>query len=301
MPALPDLGRVTVNGIHMLNGKPITETEIAKDPIAPVREDNIKKLLETVFDEPVMHTGLNAEINLNTGRVHTFDAVTNEDMKRVVKAAIATGKKILWVGTAGIVDNLIEVQYPAVALVASLSQTSREQVLFAEEKGTDVVVVSTDNIIGAINNGVLSDEACLQKIIDKAVKFIDNNRDVIIISAATYDRDEVEKIISAVSEKNLSSHEISRIVQMFMGQIMSGVLERARISGIFVSGGDTAFGLMSQIGVKGLHIISEVLIGIPLMRIFGGEYDGIKIITKAGAFGQRDALTFCMRKLKEID
>ena len=38
MPALPALGRTTVNGIHCLKGVPLTETELASDPKNPVRE-----------------------------------------------------------------------------------------------------------------------------------------------------------------------------------------------------------------------------------------------------------------------
>ena len=43
-PALPDLGRITVNGIHQLNGIRITETEIGKDPKKPVTQDNLEQL-----------------------------------------------------------------------------------------------------------------------------------------------------------------------------------------------------------------------------------------------------------------
>jgi uncharacterized protein YgbK (DUF1537 family) len=38
-PALPDLKRTTVNGVHMLNNIPITSTEMAKDPKKPVKEN----------------------------------------------------------------------------------------------------------------------------------------------------------------------------------------------------------------------------------------------------------------------
>ena len=60
MPALPDLGRTTEEGIHKLKGTRITSTELAKDPVTPVTEDNIKKLLESVYDEPVTHVGQEA-------------------------------------------------------------------------------------------------------------------------------------------------------------------------------------------------------------------------------------------------
>jgi len=80
---------------------------------------------------------------------------------------------------------------------------------------------------------------------------------------------------------------------------MSEVMGHVRLSGIFVSGGDTAMALLYELGASGLHIESEVLTGIPLSRIVGGKYDDFKVITKAGAFGQEDALLFCLRKLKE--
>ena len=308
MPALPDLGRMTINGVHMLQGKPITETEFAKDPITPVREDNLKRLLETAYDEPIMHIGLHeidsGVIDLGTGRVYTCDAVTNVHMREVAAAAVATGKKILWVGSAGIVDNLLEaqtLQYPAAALVASLSEVSRDQVQYARMKGVQVVVVPMRDIIDIIEAKGRPDEANMRGIISEAADIIADKRDVIIISSATYDRQEVDELVAAGSRNGMSRHDTSRVVQKYMGRIMSGVLERSRISGLFVTGGDTAMGLMGEIGAEGLSIVSEVLIGIPMMRIVGGKYNNMKVVTKAGAFGQNDALFFCMRKLKEAD
>jgi uncharacterized protein YgbK (DUF1537 family) len=45
--------------------------------------------------------------------------------------------------------------------------------------------------------------------------------------------------------------------------------------------------------------VEEVITGIPLMKLTGGEFNGLKIITKAGAFGKNEAIEYCMRKLKE--
>ena len=59
MPAFPELNRTTVNSIHYLKGVRITETELAHDPKKPVHEDNLIKLMEEFFDEPV--TGISLE------------------------------------------------------------------------------------------------------------------------------------------------------------------------------------------------------------------------------------------------
>lgn len=52
-PALPDLGRTTVDGVQCLNGVEICRTELALDPKNPVVEDNLVRMLATSYDEKV--------------------------------------------------------------------------------------------------------------------------------------------------------------------------------------------------------------------------------------------------------
>ena len=78
------------------------------------------------------------------------------------------------------------------------------------------------------------------------------------------------------------------------------VLEEVSVSGVFLTGGDTALGMLANIGADGSEILSEVRVGIPLIRVKGGSYEGLKMVTKAGAFGEEDAVAFALRKLKEI-
>lgn len=58
-------------------------------------------------------------------------------------------------------------------------------------------------------------------------------------------------------------------------------------------------GVLDAMGADGSEILSEIAIGIPMMRIIGGGLDGIKVVTKAGAFGNEDAIQFAFRRLKE--
>ncbi|HHY52527.1 MAG TPA: four-carbon acid sugar kinase family protein, partial [Clostridiales bacterium] len=79
------------------------------------------------------------------------------------------------------------------------------------------------------------------------------------------------------------------------------VLEQFRPRGVFLTGGDTAISFMRALEASGSMIQTEILVGIPMMRLRGGPWDGLKIITKAGAFGREDAIDFALRKLKEVD
>jgi len=182
-----------------------------------------------------------------------------------------------------------------------LSEISREQVKYAQMKGVQTVTVPTEDITGFIHNGAQSGRQREQELIDQAVSIINSGQDVIIVSSVSLDRAEMDKIDIAARECGMTRVQVSKIVLKYMGRIMAGVMERVQISGIFVTGGDTTMGFLSEVGATGLRIVSEVLIGIPMTRIVGGKYDNTKVITKAGAFGQNDALFFCMRKLKEVN
>jgi uncharacterized protein YgbK (DUF1537 family) len=112
-------------------------------------------------------------------------------------------------------------------------------------------------------------------------------RDVILLPSSTY------------SAEGFSAEDISVFTQRLMGQLTVNVLEKVEISGLFLSGGDTAVCCFENADALGSRIESEIALGIPLMRLIGGRYDGLKVVTKAGAFGNEDAIFYGFRKLKE--
>jgi len=298
-PALPDLNRTTVGGIHMLNNVPISRTEMAKDPKKPVKEDNITKILEEVYSENIVHIPLDkvqsGSIDFASSRVFTFDAVTNADMKNIIKAGIETGKKVLWVGTAAMADNLFEIEKPTppvLSVVASLSSVTRSQVKHAENSGISLVKVPVYFII----EGKVAPEV----YIDEALNFLKEGKDTILMSSASYDPEEYAKTIEAGSKSGMTKESISLFTQNLMGDLAKNILAETKVSGVFLTGGDTAIGFFDKVESLGSSIVEEIAIGIPLMKLVGGPFQGLKIVTKAGAFGKEDAITYATRKLKEV-
>lgn len=297
MPALPDLGRTTFHGIHHLNGTPITETELAKDPVKPVTTDRLDHLLREAYEETVTHIGLDiirdGNISLESGRIFTFDAETNEDMQAVVRAAERLNKRTLWVGSAAIADNLLEQElkvYPSMALIASVSEVSRMQVKYAEKNGTSLISIPIYNML---------DDYDASEYVDEASRLLSSGRDVILLSSATYDRDELERTVIAGELRGMKREEVSAVTQMIMGEMTKKILEKVKVSGLFLAGGDTAIGFFDRVDADGSVITGEMSTGIPMMRLSGGMFDGLKVITKAGAFGNEDAVFYGLRKLKE--
>jgi uncharacterized protein YgbK (DUF1537 family) len=59
---------------------------------------------------------------------------------------------------------------------------------------------------------------------------------------------------------------------------------------LVVTGGDTAMDILQALNAEELHILGQVIEGIVMSRLAGGGYEGLRVITKAGAFGKDDAL-----------
>ena len=298
-PALPDLGRTTVGGVHLLKGIPITRTELAKDPKTPVTEDNITRLLEAVYAEPVTHISEDqvsaGEIDFSAGRVFTCDSATNADLRSVIQAAVATGKRTLWVGTAAMADHLLGVEVdvpPALAVVASVSAVSREQVNFAAGEGIPLVSVPIPEL--------LTGEQKLETYVAQTVALLKEGKDAILASSASCNRAELDRSVAVGEKLNMTREQVSGYTQMVMGKMTRAILEQTPISGMFLTGGDTALGFFMEARSLGSSIVTEIAVGIPVMRLSGGPFAGLKVVTKAGAFGKEDAITFALRKLKEV-
>lgn len=297
MPALPSLGRCTVGGIHRLNGVRILDTELAKDPRKPVTEDRPAELLKAVYAEPVGELGLSdirsGTVDLSSCRVWACDAETDEDMQTVIRAAKAAAERILWVGTAAIADNLTELEsrsLPAFALVTSVSNTMRTQLGYAGERGLSIVQVDAVRLLHGDDGSACVEEVCA---------LLRGGKNAALVSSASCRRENLDETLAAGAALGLSADEVADRVCTAVTALSAQVLDREPVSGLFISGGDTAIHFFEQVGAHGSEICSEVSIGVPMMRLVGGRFDGMKAVTKAGAFGSEDLLPAVMRKLCE--
>ena len=112
-------------------------------------------------------------------------------------------------------------------------------------------------------------------------------------------REELELSFEAGEKLGLGPVETGDKVRSIIGHLALQVLNQVPVSGVFLTGGDTALGMLANIEADGSEILSEIRVGIPLVRVKGGSFEGLKLVTKAGAFGEDDAVAFALRKLKE--
>ncbi len=74
-------------------------------------------------------------------------------------------------------------------------------------------------------------------------------------------------------------------------------LQALQPAGLVLVGGDTSVATLAALGAHGLRIQSEVQSGIPQGWLVGGPYHGLPVVTKAGAFGNPQALVAAVESL----
>jgi uncharacterized protein YgbK (DUF1537 family) len=302
VPALPEYGRTTLNGRVYINDVLLEETEFARDPRNPVRESLIPKIISGQTDKTtavIIHDyvaegrqtlvwKLYHHINAGT-RIIIFDARNEADIDLIASVISEVSVKVLYAGCSGLAKYLSKYlvlgkeRKSSVVIAGSVSEMTRRQVDFAAHY-LPVRLEDIDYI------SVLSSERPDEKkrLIDAVTACVAAGENIIIRSAPT--RAVVAKSHEAGKELGLEGDQVSEIISTFLGEIAADIIRSDNIKGILLTGGDTAVKALRELNAPGVILEGEVVHGIPFGHFAGGKYRDIIIVTKAGGFGNEDAI-----------
>ena len=107
-PAFPQAGRMTVGGIQLVDGIPVSESAYARDPVHPARYSALADLVPNCIKN-----------------VTLLDAVTQEQLDSQI-ASIDDPESVLWVGSPGMAAALARRFAPAKTLPPSIEGISND-------------------------------------------------------------------------------------------------------------------------------------------------------------------------------
>jgi uncharacterized protein YgbK (DUF1537 family) len=313
-PAFPRNGRTTVGGCHFLGNTPLEATEIARDPNCPVSESHIPTLIAEQTKRKVGHIGIKNVIAGTEGilaamrrlsaagqKILVCDAWMEEHLKMIAMAAVRLEKSVLWVGSAGLAEYVPLAlglgaasadKKPVVVIAGSVSSVTRGQVAMLRQR-TDVAFIEAAP--GAfLKPGAAQAEA--DRCCHAAVDAIRTGKDVVIVSG--YSDEMVARTQEEGLSLGLSSRQTSEAVAAALGSLCRQIALNAPVSGLVLTGGDIALSCCSLLSADGISVLREVAPGIPVGVLKGGQCSGLKVVTKAGAFGAEDALCKAVDCLK---
>jgi len=249
-PAFPAQGRVVLDRVCLVNGVPVADTPIGRDPLFPVLSSSVVETLRPQCNRALswipidqLRTGveaLSARIGRLAGTMIVADAETDADLDTLVEAALIAVPSPLLAGSAGLARALAarlgllpeRVELPTgprwLLVAGSVQPATRRQIKEARAAGLTVLATSERRV---------SDPAeALARLAAQAVAAIDKERWDLVA----------------------------------------------------VTGGETAVALWSALGADRLDLLGVPAPGLALghLRVRGRE--PLSLLTKAGGFGPPD-------------
>jgi len=312
-PAFPEMGRTTLHDIHLIYGTPVDQTELFRDPVTPVTEPRLSRVIEAQARYGVAHVDVDImegsdevfvrEIDRQVGagvRHLVFDATCRAHLDRIVSRALGLPKKVLLVGSAGLAGSLGEhfsrKPFPKdsgpgvfprgkhLMVCGTTSDLTRRQMSALIKTYPYEVMAFSPTLLGDVTRR----DELVSKAGPTASALGESN---VIVTIATSDKGR------AGDPKDPGTGSPGEIVGG-LGVFIAAVLERRRPATLFLTGGDTANAILKTLGARGVRLFEEIVPGMVKGAIMGGPINDLLVVTKAGGFGKEDAL-LCLHKYWE--
>ncbi len=289
-PAFPQLGRTTEGGTHLVNGIPVAETEAAKDLRMPVYTSDLADTLrvmggrdvKNIFIQDINHL---AEIMHGKDNViWACDAKNGEHLNRIASLAPNYGAETLFAGSAGLAEFLPQQMgwasapreftvgttstQPTLLVAGSMSKKTKEQLEFLRKVKPDIYVLSLSA--------------------KQLVPQFTAERFGVELAGLCANLQLNQPAVVMVEGDRISGQ--SQVIALNLGMFVRELLSRVTVKSLVMTGGDIAGAVCNKLDVVGLKVLSELEVGIPFGKIVGGAWNGLSVITKAGAFGAAESL-----------
>jgi len=308
-PAFPSQKRTVINGRLLVDGIPIEKTEYAYDPLSPIDVSRISALMKREIGEEIGEITLHKirrDVNsiveearriIKKGiRIIVADAELQSDLERIAKAS-AFLDNILLCGSAGLASAYayqLAVQPRILIVSGSVNSVTLDQIEMVIKKinagviepDLHEIIRNTDKLDDASNN-----------LAEQARKIIDEEKDIIIRLARS--KSLILEIQKAGYNLGMDKLEVANLLLSVLSRAVKKILSMYNFDKLILIGGDTSIKVLNALGAKEVAIEGEVLPGIPIGRIMEGEWDGMKIITKAGGFGDRYTLVRIIKSIRK--
>ncbi|BDF69249.1 membrane protein [Oscillospiraceae bacterium] len=294
IPALPGMGRVTVDGVHYVDGVPVAEGVFGRDPFEPVKSSGVAEIIAEQTGTPVhLHKGYTRK-RYQPG-IHVHDAATGREVEEIAEWLKAGGELGLTAGCAGFaaaLPGLLELEgrrpkkyplSPALLVVCgSVNPITQAQLDDAEKHGFARVRLTPAQ---KLDPAWLYSEEC-QRAVTAWINQLSAKRRW-ILDANDLGAGET---LAYAGELGLTREELRVRISTTLGGLLKRLLDQGAEGTLLLTGGDTLLAFMRQIGVGELIPAWEAAPGVVLSRLSyqGKAYD---VITKSGGFGERSLLT----------
>lgn len=291
-PALPAEARTTVDGRQFLDGSRLEATSLG----SARNSSDLASLFGSGGDVPVHALDLKTirggqgEIERVLGQMGPglviADAETDGDLLLIARAALDSDVRLL-AGSAGLAGQLARVLAPVpvsrnkmahhpagpiLVIAGSLHEATALQVEILQEAGLPIV----RPVDALLDESVRA----IERTVDEVTMHLLAGRSVVVATAGL------------PSSQTGSTSVVSRLAD-----IVAAPTVRRAIGGLVLTGGETAAGILARLGAIEFRLGGEIRPAMPWGILRSSHIRAVPIATKAGSFGDDDALLACVEHL----
>ena len=292
-PAFPAERRTTVGGRQHIDGVPVESSGVAgagavSDLVALFETD--QELPVRLLDLATIRGQLDALrrfLHDDSDGIVVADAETDDDLLTLGRAV--TGEQLpLFCGSAGFARQLTR--------ALPLARNSRQQSTVVRGSGPILIVAGSQHEATARQIEVLRDLGVpivrpgQSLICDPATPI--NGAVIEVATHLAVGRSVVLTTMGLAPCALGGSHVAARLAEIVAAPAVSSL-----VGGLVLTGGDVAATVSTVLGATAIWLEGEITPGIPWGVLGGGGLDTSLIATKAGSFGDDNALQFCINHL----
>lgn len=319
--AIPSIGRITLGGFQLINGKILNDSEFSKDPVSiagssfiphlfseTCKKEYLRKAahisLETVRYGDILkavETNINKKIN-----IISFDSVVNEDIEKIINNIYEKFGKALYVGTLGLLtalnmkifnhsgNKLSNAENKSDFKADSLNKKHRKNKFHIVKKFigfTSSKYEITKKQIRHLNK-IYGSEIIKIKIND----FLNKNNSDYFLKV----QDTINEIISNFANNSFfivaefkgrkEPDNLSKMILKIISDIANGVLKKVEIERLILVGGETSLNILKSLKAKSIEIKGRISDGISYGIIADGLLKGKEMVIKGGSVGEINSI-----------
>ncbi|GAA1072290.1 four-carbon acid sugar kinase family protein [Nocardiopsis metallicus] len=311
-PAFPGSGRITEDGVQLLNGLPLERTELAVDPLCPMTTSVVADILAEQTDLAVRHVPirritqemLTAELLAGDEPIVLCDASSEQHLTDIAEAAAAAHHSdgTVWVAvdpgpTGALLAYALRLRGqagsrgPLLAVAGSTTELTRRQLATVARTGA-VRFVDVDAV--AISD---PDSDHPDEVADELTAHLSSSGFPELCVLRVVTTAERVRELPPQARAELPGR-IASLVADVVNELADTVGAQALPSGLYLTGGDLVASLLDELDVHAFDVGGEI---VPLAvhgHLSGGPLDGTPVVAKGGLVGDDITLVECLAKLR---
>lgn len=306
IPAFPQMGRTTVNGVHYIDGIPVSESVFGKDPFEPITCSDIAELIGRQSKIPVkVVTDGTAVTDAAGPMIIVYDAGTDRELTKLASDLEREGLLTAVAGCAGLAEALPKLlclqgdfkpkKYTTnqfLVACGSVNPITRKQLECAEAYGFRRICLTPWQKLEQEYFKTMMGRIKIQELIDTVQKeplcILDTNDEPGRNDTMIYAR-----------EHGMSTEEVRVRIADTLGYLLKKMVQNGVDSTMLITGGDTLLGFMKQLKVHEMTPLAEIAPGTVLSEFEIGE-NICQVISKSGGFGSETLIVELAEQLMGV-